>query len=177
MAQTVKGQLNKILVAGTVERIRDALTGLPRQVAAGDDPGCADREALLDVDLLVGGRPVRRVELGGDPLPGSFASDRGAEGRFEDSLETILRIGAVPWLAHTRQDYAQMLVARSGSGDNAGAGVLLARARHTFRAVGICPRPGVGVRHTQGADPPARRGSAPPGRELLTETSLTRLRS
>ena len=36
-----------------------------------------------------------------------------AERHFEDAIEVNRRIGARPWLAHTQEDYARMLLARA----------------------------------------------------------------
>jgi hypothetical protein len=51
------------------------------------------------------------------------------------------RIGARPWLAHTQDDYAHMLLARDEPGDAEKAGVLLDVARAAYRELGISPPP------------------------------------
>jgi tetratricopeptide (TPR) repeat protein len=48
-----------------------------------------------------------------------------AEQHFEDALALNERMGARPWLAHTRNDYARMLVARGAAGDTERAQQLL----------------------------------------------------
>jgi hypothetical protein len=47
------------------------------------------------------------------------------------------RIGARPWVAHTRHDYARMLLARAGPGDGDRALELRADARAGFRELGM----------------------------------------
>jgi len=44
-----------------------------------------------------------------------------AEDHFEAALAMNARMGAVPWLARTQRDYAQMLEARGDEGDRARA--------------------------------------------------------
>lgn len=60
-----------------------------------------------------------------------------AERHFEDALEMNGRIGARPWLAHTEEDYARMLLARDGSGDPERARVLLEAAVAGYRELGM----------------------------------------
>ena len=63
-----------------------------------------------------------------------------AERHFEDALEMNGRIGARPWLAHTQEDYARMLLAR-GTADREKALELLAEALATYRELGMKPAP------------------------------------
>jgi tetratricopeptide (TPR) repeat protein len=56
---------------------------------------------------------------------------------FEDALAMNERMGARPWLAHTQQDYAQMLTARDRPGDHENADELLRKALSTYRALGM----------------------------------------
>ena len=63
-----------------------------------------------------------------------------AERHFEAALDANAHMGARPWLAHTQNDYAQMLRARNRPGDRDGAETLLDAARATYRELGISPR-------------------------------------
>ena len=56
-----------------------------------------------------------------------------AELHYEDAIAADTRIGAHPWLAHTKRDYARMLHARDGSGDRERTQALLDDARRTYR--------------------------------------------
>ena len=56
---------------------------------------------------------------------------------FETALEMNARMGARPFLAHTEQDYARMLLERSRPGDTEKARELLARALATYRELGM----------------------------------------
>ena len=47
------------------------------------------------------------------------------------------RMGARPWVAHTQLEHARMLLRRDGDGDRRQAAELLARARATFRELGM----------------------------------------
>jgi tetratricopeptide (TPR) repeat protein len=65
-------------------------------------------------------------------------------GRWEEAarhyvvaLEENERMGARPWLAHTRCDYARMLLARDEPGDREHAQELLDRALTTYRELGM----------------------------------------
>ena len=60
-----------------------------------------------------------------------------AELHFEDALATNGRMGARPWLAHTENDYARMLLARNGRGDRQRAQALLDVAQKTYRELGM----------------------------------------
>jgi tetratricopeptide (TPR) repeat protein len=60
-----------------------------------------------------------------------------AERHFEDALAMNSRIGARPWLAHTQEDYARLLLERDGSGDAVKAEELLASALVTYRELGM----------------------------------------
>jgi hypothetical protein len=46
-------------------------------------------------------------------------------------------MGAVPWLAHARHDFASMLVARGRAGDAAKAARLRDQASRTYRELGM----------------------------------------
>jgi DNA-binding SARP family transcriptional activator len=56
---------------------------------------------------------------------------------FETALRLNERIGARPWLARTRHDYARALLARGAPGDGGRARALLAQARDAYRALGM----------------------------------------
>jgi AAA ATPase domain len=56
-----------------------------------------------------------------------------AQLHFEDALAANARMGARPWLAHTKYDYARMLHARNGRGDRERAQALLDATRETYR--------------------------------------------
>jgi tetratricopeptide (TPR) repeat protein len=56
---------------------------------------------------------------------------------FEDALVFNERMGAKPWLAHTQEDYARMLLARAGPGDRGRAAELLSQAHATYRELGM----------------------------------------
>jgi hypothetical protein len=60
-----------------------------------------------------------------------------AELHFENALAANARMGARPWLAHTENDYAQMLCARDGRGDRERAEALLDAARKTYEELGM----------------------------------------
>jgi len=60
-----------------------------------------------------------------------------AQRHFEDALAMNERMGARPWLAHTQNDYARMLLARDGPGDRERAHDLLERALATYRELGM----------------------------------------
>jgi tetratricopeptide (TPR) repeat protein len=60
-----------------------------------------------------------------------------AERRFEDALAMNHRIGARPWLAHSRSDYARILLARNRAGDRERAQELVDLALVTYRELGM----------------------------------------
>jgi DNA-binding SARP family transcriptional activator len=60
-----------------------------------------------------------------------------AEAHFEDALEMNTRIGARPWLAHTKQQYAAMLLARGKAADHHKAKQLLHEALATAEELGM----------------------------------------
>jgi tetratricopeptide (TPR) repeat protein len=51
---------------------------------------------------------------------------------FEEALRMNERMGARPWLAHTQEDYARLLLRRNGRGDREQAQKLLSRAQATY---------------------------------------------
>jgi tetratricopeptide (TPR) repeat protein len=60
-----------------------------------------------------------------------------AERYFEEALATNERIAAWPWLAHTQDDYARMLLSRGRSGDRERAAQLLDWAQASYRELGM----------------------------------------
>ena len=60
-----------------------------------------------------------------------------AERHFQAALEANERIGARPWLAHTREDYARMLAARGNRGDRERGRELAAGALEGYRHLGM----------------------------------------
>jgi DNA-binding SARP family transcriptional activator/tetratricopeptide (TPR) repeat protein len=65
-------------------------------------------------------------------------SDPGqAEAHFEHALEQNSRMGARPWVAHTKYDYARMLLARDEQADRASAEHLLGSAKTTCEDLGM----------------------------------------
>jgi eukaryotic-like serine/threonine-protein kinase len=62
-----------------------------------------------------------------------------AERHFEAALEANKRMGARPWVAHTQEDYARMLLERDAAGDAEKAQELLAAALATYRGLGMEP--------------------------------------
>ncbi len=60
-----------------------------------------------------------------------------AERHFLRALELNEAIGARPWLAHTQQDYARLLLARGAPGDAEQAWELLGQALSTYRELGM----------------------------------------
>jgi DNA-binding SARP family transcriptional activator len=60
---------------------------------------------------------------------------------FEAALSMNERIGARPWLAHTQDDYAHMLLVRDEPGDAEKARSLLDAARAAYRELGMSPSP------------------------------------
>jgi uncharacterized protein HemY len=60
-----------------------------------------------------------------------------AEGHFATALEVNQRIGARPWLGHTQEDNARMLLARGRARDADKAGQLLEAARVTYLELGM----------------------------------------
>jgi hypothetical protein len=60
-----------------------------------------------------------------------------AAAHFEDAIATNERIGALPWLAHTRHDYGRMLLRRDGPGDRGRAHELLTSAKELAEELGM----------------------------------------
>ena len=56
---------------------------------------------------------------------------------FEEALQMNERMGARPWLAHTQEDHARMLLRRNDQGDRERAEKLLSRAQATYQELGM----------------------------------------
>jgi tetratricopeptide (TPR) repeat protein len=70
-------------------------------------------------------------------LSGTQGDWAQAARHFEGALALNERMGASPWLAHTQEDYARMLLARDEPGDRDGAAQLVAQALVTYRELGM----------------------------------------
>jgi hypothetical protein len=62
-----------------------------------------------------------------------------ASHHFVAAIEHNREMGARPWLAHSYHDYARMLLARGGAGDEETAAEFLATARGEYEALGMEP--------------------------------------
>jgi DNA-binding SARP family transcriptional activator len=94
----------------------------------------AERVAISYPEISLG--PVSRF-LG---ILAATTGDYGEAARlFEDALAMNVRIGARPWLAHTQDDYAHMLLRRGEPGDAEKARGLLESARAAYRELGMPP--------------------------------------
>ena len=60
-----------------------------------------------------------------------------AQRHFDAALQLNVQIGALPQVAHTRRDYAAMLLARSRRDDRARARELVEQALATYRELGM----------------------------------------
>ena len=60
-----------------------------------------------------------------------------ADRHFEEALRMNERMGARPWLAHTQEDQARMLLQRNGQGDRERAEKLLSLALATYHELGM----------------------------------------
>ena len=89
----------------------------------------ADRNATLTGEIPVGS-VSRYLGL----LAALLGRPYDAERHFEDALEMSERMGARPWLAHTQEDYGQMLLER---GESQRGSQLIAVALDTYRELGM----------------------------------------
>ena len=62
-----------------------------------------------------------------------------AERHFEQAIEMNSAMGALPWVAHTQHDYAQMLLTRNETCDTGQALELIREALATYRRLGMEP--------------------------------------
>lgn len=70
-------------------------------------------------------------------LAAMTADFKAAEDYFGDALAMNERMGARPWLAHTQEDYAKMLLARGKPADRVRARELLDQALAAYRELGM----------------------------------------
>jgi DNA-binding SARP family transcriptional activator len=96
----------------------------------------ADRVAVSYPEISMG--PVSRF-LG--ILASTCRNYDDAVRHFEDALTLSERIGARPWLAHTQDDHAHMLLRRGQPGDADRAHHLLERARAGYCELDMSPSP------------------------------------
>jgi predicted ATPase/DNA-binding SARP family transcriptional activator len=92
----------------------------------------ADRNAVSH-PAYAAGSVSRYVGL----LASTLSHWEDAERHFEDALAANQRMGARPWLAHTQEDYARMLLERNAHGDREKAQDLLDAALATYRELGM----------------------------------------
>ena len=78
---------------------------------------------------------------------------------FEHALEMNAGMGSQPWVAHTQEDYARMLMARGEMGDRKQAVKLIADALTTYRELGMENSARTASKFEQ-----TLRGAATPGR-------------
>ena len=70
-------------------------------------------------------------------LARTMGKDDRAEVHFDRALEIDTRMGARPWVAHTKHEYGRMLLERGGSGDRERAARLLSEALDSARTLGM----------------------------------------
>jgi tetratricopeptide (TPR) repeat protein len=138
---------------------------LAEAAAALDDPETAtalyrrlqpygDRVALSYTEISIGS-VARYLGL----LAATMERWSEAERHFHDALEVNARIGARPWLAHTQEDYARILLGRE-SAEREKARELLAAAGATYRELGMETRAqAVSFREPSTARPPPTRAT------------------
>jgi tetratricopeptide (TPR) repeat protein len=89
-----------------------------------------------------------------------------AEGHFEAALAMNAKMGAMPWVAHTQFDYAEMLSGRDRPGDREKAFLLVTDALAICKAVGMVALQGKVSRLLEGrellVDRPEGRTTEPP---------------
>jgi DNA-binding SARP family transcriptional activator len=107
-----------------------------------DEEGAAKLiELLLPYRELYSHAPVEAIFGSMARGLGVLATELGrfdeAEEHFDTALELERRMRAPPWLAHAQHDFARMLVARNGPGDQERASDLAAEAVRTYRQLGM----------------------------------------
>lgn len=112
------------LLAETASSLHDAQQGA---VLRGLLLPYADRVAVSTPEFSAG--PVSYYLA---LLAATIGDSTEAERHFEDAIATNERIGARPWLAHTKEEYARELIARGGSDDVEKAGHLLEQALEIY---------------------------------------------
>ena len=92
----------------------------------------ADRVLVLGGGVVCTGAASRHLGL----LAATMGRWSDAERHFDDALATNTRIGAVLPLAHTRHDYAAMLLSRGAPGDRERGVTMLKSVLESARALG-----------------------------------------
>jgi len=87
----------------------------------------------VDVDEGFRGSVSRYLGL----LAATTKRSKDAELHFEHALQTNTEMGALPWVAHTQEDYARLLLSRNERGDRERALKLIADALATYRELGM----------------------------------------
>ena len=128
-------------LVGPVLRMSDDIDGIVAAIRD-DNPDrevtVTDRGAYVRIEaagfLRVTRESVARY-LGILAATMSRTDDAGRH--YEQALVVNERIGARPWLAHTQEDYARLLLNRGEPGDTEKARELLAKAVATYRELGM----------------------------------------
>jgi DNA-binding CsgD family transcriptional regulator len=113
------------------------------------------RNIVAGPDIACSGAVARHLGM----LAATMQRWPDAMRHFEDALDMNERQGAQPWLAHTRQSFATMLLARGLSEDRARALELLDAALDTARAIGMhaLAERAATLRESAGTQPPRER--------------------
>ncbi|MFL5909798.1 MAG: tetratricopeptide repeat protein, partial [Gaiellaceae bacterium] len=120
-----------------------AMTELAEAVVLLDDEHRAARlyPVLLPYARLNAVAPVEAVTGSTARVLGMLAAALGrfdeAERHFEHALEANERLGARPWVAHTKHQHARMLLRRAAAGDAERAHALLEGARRDYEELGM----------------------------------------
>ena len=93
----------------------------------------ASQNVLIGLPVSCVGSASRSLGL----LAATMSRWDQAERHFENALQMHTRMGARPWLAQTRHDYADMLLRRDAKGDREKALVLLTKALDTAQELGM----------------------------------------
>ena len=92
-----------------------------------------DRTITMGAAVVCCGAASRYLGL----LSATMARWEDAQGHFEHALEMNSRMGAKPWLAHTQQQYAEMLLDRGQPEDRANALSLLSQSLAAATELGM----------------------------------------
>jgi tetratricopeptide (TPR) repeat protein len=143
--QEARAEIDRLAPNGFASLPRDVLwVAAAAQVAeACGRLGDKDRAAVLYEQLMPHAKRCVVVEYGIACLGstsrhlGILAAALGrwndAESHFQDAVETHRRMGALPWLARTQDQYGHMLLARDRGGDAERAAALIAGAAASYR--------------------------------------------
>jgi hypothetical protein len=93
----------------------------------------ADSHAVLGFGVAFWGSQARALGL----LASALERWNEAELHFENALAQNERAGAIPWMAHTHHDYAQMLLSRGLPGDGHRAQAHANAALTTAKRIGM----------------------------------------